>query len=96
MSACCDSGINNLGCVNFCGTVETGLAAPSTGSYVIEYQNKGGYAAYTFTIGTEITFTNPFNEDEVVIFKIRKDGAYLSLNDKDCFQITTNAGVSLV
>lgn len=96
MADCCSDGALNLGCVGFCDTIETGVLAPSTGTYVISLIGSGGYASYAFTIGTEITFTNPFNEDSVAVFQILLDGEPVSSGIYECFQIKVNPAISLV
>lgn len=94
--SCCDDGVNNLGCVNHCDTIETGYTAAATDTYVISVVGSGGYLEVSGTLGSEITFTNPFNEDTVVKFQILRNGAAVTLNGKDCFQVTINAGVDLI
>lgn len=95
MSACCENGIINLGCINHCDTVETTYTAAATATYVISIVGSGGYLEVSGTIGNEITFANPFNEDSVTVFQILRDGEPVSVSGKDCFQITVNAGVDL-
>lgn len=96
MADCCTNGSLDLGCVGFCGTIETGVNAPATDTYVISLVGVGGYASYTFTVGTEITFTNPFNEDAVAVFQILRNGVALTSGVYDCFQVKVNAAISLV
>lgn len=93
---CCEDGYLDLGCVGFCDTIETGVTAPATDTYVISLVGAGGYASYSFTSGQEITFTNPFNEDSVAIFQILRNGVAISSGVYECFKVKVNAGVSLV
>lgn len=95
MSDCCAE-IYDLGCVGFCDTISTGVTAPATDTYVISLVGVGGYASYTFTIGTEITFTNPFNEDSVSVFQILRGGVAISSGIYDCFQVRVKTAISLV
>lgn len=94
MSDCCD-GINDLGCVGFCDTVETGVTAAATATYIISVVGSGNYLEVAGTLGSEITFTNPFNEDSVTIFKILRNGVEVTLNDKNCFQVKVNPAIDL-
>lgn len=96
MADCCTDGFLDLGCVGFCDTIETGVNAPATGEYVISLVGVGGYASYTFTIGTEITFENPFNEDSVAVFQILRNGEPLSSGVYECFQVKINPAISLL
>lgn len=95
MNDCCDN-ILDIGCVGFCDTIETGVSAPATDTYVISLVGAGGFASYTFTIGQEITFTNPFNEDSVTVFQILRNGVAVSSGVYDCFQVTIKPAISLV
>lgn len=95
MNDCCDN-ILDIGCVGFCDTIETGVSAPATDTYVISLVGAGGFASYTFTIGEEITFTNPFNEDSVTVFQILRNGVAVSSGIYDCFQVTIKPAISLV
>lgn len=94
MSDCC-SGITDLGCVGFCDTIETGYTAASTATYVISIVGGGGFIEVSGTAGSEITFTNVFNEDSVTIFQIILNGTPVSLNSKNCFQVKVNPGIDL-
>lgn len=96
MADCCDNTPVDLGCVGFCDTISTGVNAPATGTYVISLIGAGGYASYTFTIGQEITFTNPFNEDAIAIFQILRNGEPVLSGIYDCFQVKVNAAINLV
>lgn len=95
MSDCC-SNILDLGCVGFCDTIETGVNAPATDTYVISLVGVGGYASYDFTIGTEITFTNPFNEDDVAVFQILRNGVVVENGIYDCYQVKIKTAISLI
>lgn len=95
MSDCCDN-IYDIGCIGFCDTIETGVSAPATDTYIIVLVGAGGYASYSFTIGQEITFTNPFNEDDTVIFQITRNGEVISNGIYDCFQVKIKPAISLI
>lgn len=93
--ACCCDGITDLGCINYCDTVSTGFTAPSTATFRISLIESGGYLNVSGTIGNEITFTNPFNEDSVTLFQILLNGQPQILNGNNCFKIEVNPGKDL-
>lgn len=94
--SCCTN-IKNLGCKNFCSTIETGVNAPATDTYVIEDSYTGDFFEVDITSGAEIEFTNRFNEDRVTVFKIKREstGAYILDGLNDCYQVAVKAGISL-
>lgn len=96
MSDCCTDGTFDLGCIGFCDTIETGVTAPATDTYIISIIGAGGFLEVSGTIGAEITFTNVFNEDSITIFQILRDGTPQERSGKDCFQIKVNPGISLL
>lgn len=91
---CCEN-ILDLGCVGFCDTIETGVNAPATDTYVISVIGAGGTASYDFTIGEEIRFTNPFNEDATATFQILRNGAVVQNGIYDCYKVKVTAGMTL-
>lgn len=95
MADCCTN-IMDLGCVGFCDTISTGVTAPATDTYVISLIGAGGYASYDFTIGEEIAFENPFNEDSTAVFQILRNGVAITSGIYDCFQVKVTAGINLV
>lgn len=94
--SCCTN-IKNLGCKNFCSTIETGVSAPATDTYVIEDSYTGDFFEVDITSGAEIEFTNRFNEDRITVFKIKREstGAYILDGLNDCYQVAVKAGISL-
>lgn len=95
MADCCEN-IMDLGCVGFCDTIETGVNAPATDTYVISVIGAGGTASYDFTIGEEIAFGNPFNEDAITVFQILRNGTAVQSGIYDCFQVKITAAISLI
>lgn len=91
---CCSQTLD-LGCVDFCGTISTGVLAPATDTYIISLVGAGGYASFDFTIGEEIVFENPFNEDSVSVFQILRNGEPVMSGIYDCFQVKVTAGIDL-
>lgn len=90
--SCCSS-IYNLGCVNFCDTVVTGLTATSTGTYTIKVIDGGNYAEYSFTIGQAISFTNIFNENGITVFQVlNPSGTAMTRSGSDCLQVEVTTG----
>lgn len=94
MADCC-SNIYDLGCVGFCDTIETGVTAPATGTYVISLIGAGGVASFDFTAGEEIRFVNPFNEDSVAVFQILRSGIVVENGVYDCYEVKVTAGLTL-
>lgn len=82
--------------MNFCDTVETGLTAPSTGTYTIAIVGGGNYADVDFTIGQSISFTNIFNENMVTVFQVQKpNGDLMEATDgSTCFSIEVTSGAN--
>lgn len=88
MANCCSS-INNLGCIGFCDTIETGVNAQTTATYTI-YVAGWGYRNIDFDAGDPINFANPFNEDMITIFQIKRGSTIIEDADgNDCFQVLT-------
>lgn len=94
MADCCSNTLD-LGCVGFCDTISTGITAPDTGTYVISLIGAGGVASFDFTIGEEIRFTNPFNEDATAIFQILRNGTVVENGIYDCYEVKVTAGMTL-
>ena len=93
--SCCTS-IADLGCVNFCDTVSTGVIAPATRTYVIEDTTRGAHFELAGTAGVQLTFINVFNEDSITVFKILDGAAYISNSSgNDCFQVAIKSGGDL-
>lgn len=89
--SCCSS-ITDLGCFGFCDTIETGVTAPATDTYLIEDTTRAAHFEVSGTIGTEITFTNVFNEDSVTVFKIKRGASYIG----NCYQVNIRPSVDLL
>lgn len=89
MISCC-SKVKDLGCFNFCDTIQTGVTAGQTGQYRINVVG-GGYFVIDITAGAQIMFENNFNEDSVVVFTIiAPDGTHvLAADGSECFSVTS-------
>lgn len=94
MANCCES-ILDLGCINFCDSIATGLTASATDTYTIVDVNNDNYFTVDFTEGDPITFTNRFNEDRVTVFQVKRGNTIIQSGDYDCFKVTVNPGTGL-
>lgn len=92
MTDCCDN-ILDLGCIGFCDTIQTGIIAPATATYVISIVGIGAIATVSITSGAEIAFANPFNEDAVTVFQVLYNGTVLESGIYDCFSIKVNPSI---
>lgn len=96
MTDCCPDGFNDLGCINMCDTITTGLTATSTGVYKLSLIPGGGYYTQTFTIGASLNFTNVLNENGVTIFSVQNpSGTTMILGGKSCFKVQIKTALSL-
>lgn len=92
MSFCCNNP-QTIGCFKSCGPIQTGLTAPSAGTYNLHLELFGGVEILNFEdmlSGEEFVIDGPLNEQAIYKFKIYDDqGDLVEFSGYSCFKFET-------